>query len=317
VAVVLLGVLGIALVGVAAAASKPARVADAGYSGYSTYTHSAEQTTTTTTVTTTTTTAGTITGETRSRTSTSASTSSKPRSPRSVVALGDHPLLNSDTGANSIGGCALPDMDYSPAGQEAFLRAALLCIETEWKPVMQYVQLPYQPVELEIITADSQYPCGTVRADQTARYCKGTIYWPALYYAQYEGTRNHPGKYLGQVAHEYGHHIQWLSGILTATDKAQYDKGGWDTPAGLDINRRVELEATCFGGMSLAPFSHGAIPMDVVSFALQDAANRGDSNARPPDHGNQSSNNRWVNLGYSTNKTANCNTWLASTADVA
>lgn len=312
IALVLCGVFVLLIGGVGLwAATSSDRAAEAGYSGYSsaspTYTYTSSETTTTTTTTTT-----------RATTTTrSTAPSTEQPGPRAVVALADHPIHRDNIGAMDVNGCGLPSMDYSPAGQDRFLRAALVCIEAMWKPAMARANLPYQPAELQVVTQDMQYPCGTVKADSTARYCQGTIYWTALNYAN-DNSPNHPGKYLGQLAHEYGHHVQWLSGLLKASNQAQYDAGGWDTPKGLDLNRRMELQATCFGGMTLAPLSHGAIPMDVVNHALQDAGIRGDYPQYPyRDHGTPERNAAWVNHGYKKNSAASCNTWAAGDADVA
>ncbi|MEJ2854849.1 MULTISPECIES: neutral zinc metallopeptidase [unclassified Saccharothrix] len=303
-------VLGIATIGIVAATSKPKRLNDSAYSGYSSYTYSYPTTTTTTETTTTTTTT----------TTRSTSTSTTKAGPKAVIALGDNPIHGAGLGAFNIDGCPLPAMNYSPAGQDDFLRSALPCIEAMWKPSFQKANLPYQPVELVMVTSQITNPCGGMGPDRTAMYCEGTIYWTPNHYANEQGAANpnHPGKYLGQLAHEYGHHVQWLSGILRASGQAQYDKGGWDTPAGLDLNRRKELQATCFGGMTLAPLSHGAVPGDVISVALSDAGNRGDYPIYPNrDHGAPERNAAWVNHGFKNNETSACNTWLASAEDVS
>lgn len=305
-------VLGLAAVGVFAA-TLSSKVKDTGYSNYTTYSPTFGAPTTTDAPTTTT-------APSRAMPSRTPSTPATPAGPKAVYALADHPFLKANFGANTIPGCALPAMDYSPAGQDRFLRAALPCIESMWKPALQAANLPYQPVELHIVTETAQYPCGTVRPDQTARYCQGGIYWTANAYAAERNPNNpnHPGKYLGQLAHEYGHHLQWLTGMLKASDRAQYDAGGWDTPKGLDLNRRMELQATCFGGMTLAPLSHGAIPIDVIRVGLTDAGNRGDYDIYPTkDHGTPQNNANWVDRGYRSNKASECNTWAADPASVS
>jgi predicted metalloprotease len=307
-------ILGLGAVGVFAATLNN-KVTDSGYSNYTT--QSPTFTLPTTTDEPATTTAG---PPSRPSSSKSQSTQQTQAGAKAVYALADHPFLRPNFGANTISGCPLPAMDYSPAGQDQFLRAALPCIESMWKPALQAANLPYQPVELHVITETAQYPCGTVRPDQTARYCQGGIYWTANAYAAERNPNNpnHPGKYLGQLAHEYGHHLQWLTGMLKASDRAQYDAGGWDTPKGLDLNRRMELQATCFGGMSLAPLSHGAIPIDVIRVALSDAGNRGDYDIYPTkDHGSPQNNANWVNQGYKTNQASACNTWAADAGNVS
>lgn len=311
VALVLFGtvLLGVGTIGIIAA-TRSDRVSDAGYAGYSsaspTYTYSATTTTTTDTTAPSATTAS----------KSTSTTPSKPPGPQAVYKLGDHPLFRGDLGTFDVNGCALPKMDYSPAGEDRFLQAALPCIEAMWKPVFQRTELPYQPVELQVFTGTTQTPCGSRQNNATAMYCRGVIYWPGGFYANEAGMPPHPGKYLGQLGHEYGHHIQWLSGMLKAADNAQYDAGGWDTRTGLELNRRKELQATCFGGMTLAPLSHGAIPLDVVNEGLSDASNRGDG-SRTPDHGSTENNGRWVMHGHKTNRTNACNTWMANAADVA
>ncbi|MDX8055645.1 neutral zinc metallopeptidase [Lentzea sp. BCCO 10_0798] len=305
-------VLGLGAVGVFAATLNK-KIEDAGYSNYTTYSP-------TFTLPTTTEAPPTTSSAPRAPASRTPSAPATPAGPKAVYALADHPFLKPGFGANTISGCALPPMDYSPAGQDRFLRAALPCIESMWKPALNAANLPYQPVELHVITETAQYPCGTVRPDQTARYCQGGIYWTANAYAAERNPNNpnHPGKYLGQLAHEYGHHIQWLTGMLKASDRAQYDAGGWDTPKGLDLNRRMELQATCFGGMSLAPLSHGAIPIEVIRVALTDAGNRGDYDIYPTkDHGTPQNNAIWVDRGYKSNKASDCNTWAADPGAVS
>ncbi|WP_281277797.1 neutral zinc metallopeptidase [Saccharothrix texasensis] len=312
VAVLVVGflVLSVAAIGIIAANRGSKSTSDSANAGYDSYTYTPEPTTTTTTTT----------SETETSSRRSASTSTPKAGPKAVIALGDNPIHAAGLGAFNIDGCALPAMDYSPAGQDRFLRASLPCIESMWKPSFERANLPYQPVELVMVTSQITNTCGSMGPDRTAMYCDGTIYWTPNHYANEQGSANpnHPGKYLGQLAHEYGHHIQWLSGILRASSQAQYEKGGWDTPEGLDLNRRKELQATCFGGMTLAPLSHGAVPGDVISVALTDAGNRGDYPIYPNrDHGAPEKNAAWVNHGFKNNETSACNTWVASAADVS
>ncbi|SEQ10719.1 hypothetical protein SAMN05216188_10287 [Lentzea xinjiangensis] len=306
-------VLGLGAVGVFAATLNN-KVKDTGYSNYTTYspTFSYTGNATTTTTTTTTSTASTRTSSTR--TSTAQPT---PVGPKAVYKLADHPIFATGIGANDFDACPLPKMEYTPAGEQRFLTAALPCIEKAWQPALKAANLPYQPVELQVFTGTTQTPCGSRKADSTAMFCRGVIYWPGNFYASEQNGLRHPGVYLGQLGHEYGHHLQWLTGMMRAADQAQYDVGGFDTQKGLELNRRLELQATCLGGMTLAPFSHkNVVPMDVVNTGLRDASQRGDYN-RTPDHGSAPNNERWVMHGHKQNNIKACNTWAASPADVS
>lgn len=301
-------ILGLGAVGVFAATLNT-KVKDTGYSAYTTHSPTYSWPTMTTTTATTTTTTTTRPSSSR--------TQSTPVGPKAVYKLADHPIFATNVGANDFASCPLPTMEYSPAGEQRFLAAALPCIEKAWQPALKTANLPYQPVELQVFTGSTQTPCGTRQANATAMFCRGVIYWPGSFYANEQNGTRHPGVYLGQLGHEYGHHIQWLTGMMRAADQAQYDAGGFDTAKGLELNRRLELQATCLGGMTLAPFSHNnVIPMDVVNTGLRDASQRGDYN-RTPDHGSAPNNERWVMHGHRQNNIKACNTWSASPADVS
>jgi predicted metalloprotease len=300
-------VLGLGAVGVFAATLNN-KVKDTGYSNYTTYSPTYAYTTTTTTTTT----------STRTSSTRTSSTPTTPPGPKAIYQLQDHPIFSTGVGANDFASCPLPAMQYDPAGEERFLTAALPCIEKAWQPALNAANLPYQPVELQVFTGKTQTPCGEHTTRETAMFCRGVIYWPAGYYVNEQNTTRHPGVWLGQLSHEYGHHVQWLTGMMRAADQAQYDVGGFDTPKGLDLNRRLELQATCLGGMTLAPFSHkNVVPMDVVNTGLQDAGQRGDYDRSPADHGSAPNNQRWVMHGHKQNDIKACNTWAASSADVS
>ncbi|MEV6713345.1 neutral zinc metallopeptidase [Lentzea sp. NPDC051208] len=303
-------VLGLGAIGVFSAVLSN-KVKDTGYSNYTTYSPTYTYTSTTTTTTTTTT-------STRTSSTRAPSTQQTPVGPKAIYKLADHPIFSTNIGANDFDSCPLPRMEYSPAGEKRFLEAALPCIEKAWQPALKAANLPYQPAELQVFTGTTQTPCGSRQNNTTAMFCRGVIYWPGDFYANEGGsTVRHPGVYLGQLSHEYGHHVQWLTGMLRAADQAQYDVGGFDTPKGLELNRRLELQATCLGGMTLAPFSHkNVVPMEVVNTGLSDAGKRGDYNRRP-DHGSAPNNDRWVMHGHKQNKINACNTWAASSADVS
>ncbi len=53
------------------------------------------------------------------------------------------------------------------------------------------------------------------------------------------------------VAHEYGHYVQELSGVIGAYYK-QLSTVGVNSSAGLLLSRRLELQAQCFSGMFFA-----------------------------------------------------------------
>lgn len=243
-----------------------------------------------------------------------------PTAPSPVRALGDNPIHRVGLGAIPVP-CQLPRFTPSPEGQDAFYRAILPCLDAAWAPALTAANLPVRSPNLETITASITTPCGSEGPTRTAFYCpqNHTIYLPTIYYAHNERLGNRPGKYLGILAHEYGHHIQALSGVSDAEWDRRYEVGP-DSPEGLELSRRLELQATCFAGMFIgAEQFQGAIDRTVANEGIQDGGNRGDwpGNGLPRDHGTPRHNANWENLGLRYNSTRQCDTWLANPAEVS
>ena len=128
-----------------------------------------------------------------------------------------------------------------------------------------------------------------------------------------DGTDGIPAVVIGVLAHEYGHHVQDMSGILLAESRRE-KTAGRDTEAGLELSRRLELQANCFAGMFLASVAgRGSI---TKSMAATGAAAFADGGGEK-DHGTAPNQGRWAQIGYQQNKTAACNTWAAPQGDVS
>ena len=239
----------------------------------------------------------------------------QPAGPVSVPKLGDNPINTAGLGAPKVT-CNLPRFALDPQSQDRFYRAALVCLNTSWRPVLAQANLPFREPRLLTITSDTNTPCGTFSASDTAQYCGSdeTLYMTANYYANVEQIGAYPGKFLGIIAHEYGHHIQQLSGALGAAWSQRYDAGA-TSPTGLLISHRVELQATCYGGMFMAAAWNGggSVNDTLINEALTDEAQRGDYPGRSKvlDHGTPEHNGAWMNQGYKYNRITECNTWLS------
>lgn len=234
----------------------------------------------------------------------------------STPALGLNPV-NADDLSTDPTSCALPRFDTSAAGQDAFYQATLACLNRAWEPVLRAANLPFRSPSIVSVTNEMQTPCGRRTPSQTALYCSGTIYMTGTYYRDVEGHGDNAGVYLGQLAHEYGHHIQELAGIMSASWGQRYDAGP-ESPLGHETSRRFELQATCYGGMFLASVDGpGSVSSEIIDGALKDAAMRGDNPGEDvPDHGSPEHNGLWVRQGHDRNLTRQCNTWLAGAESV-
>lgn len=236
--------------------------------------------------------------------------------PQPVSALADHPFFQPSTGAVDTP-CELPPFATDVASQDAFYQAALSCLMRAWTPALEEAGLPVKRPRVITTDQDITSPCGTRSWNETAMYCSGnhTIYMTARYYAETEG-QTEAGVFLGQFAHEFGHSIQGMTGIMDAYGDAVYEAGGNTTPKGLELSRRTELQATCFEGEVLAGLQRGGLSNEYIFAALEDSSARGDEGSPQRDHGTTANNKQWVERGFYQNRTGQCNTWSAAPAEV-
>ncbi|WP_236795910.1 neutral zinc metallopeptidase [Amycolatopsis sp. GM8] len=237
-----------------------------------------------------------------------------------VLALADHPILRDpDAGLQNIV-CTLPEWHRDEASVEAFFTAAEQCLNAAWGPFLQAYGLPFAPPTLHFPdSARFDTACGTigVGVETAAYYCDNNLYVPykGLQIDQYG---DNPGVYLALIAHEYGHHVQELSGIMDAVWQQIY-RVGQVTPAGLDLSRRKELQAQCFSGMFLGAVVDrgGSVTRDMYEKAWRDQDTRGDNTSGTHDHGTNAHYAAWWRKGAQYNRIAQCNTFAAPAADVS
>ncbi|GAB3166828.1 neutral zinc metallopeptidase [Amycolatopsis stemonae] len=325
VAVAIIGIVAVVgglVAAVALIGGSTRHVADAGYS--STYPSDTSYTTEPTTEATTETTSSTEETTTSRTTERGTRTSETPSGPRSVVATGDNPLFaDANFGLQNIP-CSLSRWATDQNSATKFFQSGIACLDAMWSQMLPAANLPFRSPNLSVprSISESSTPCGSGGSTTgvTPFYCptNNTIYMP-MDRIEIETWGNHPGPYLSILAHEYGHHVQNLAGISEAYGDQRYDAGA-DSAAGLELSRRMELEAQCFSGMFLgsASVSGGSVDKNIYNEAWN-AQDRGDDYARngKRDHGSAKHNISWWQHGATKNRNQQCNTWLASSGDVS
>jgi hypothetical protein len=244
-----------------------------------------------------------------------ASPESSPRSgpaPRSVYKLADNPLLAEGVGLPEVT-CELPPMKGDAERLRAYYQAAIECLDRAWRPALESVNEPFSSPRLEIEAGRSR--CGEAPSpdEATAYYCSGgkVIFMPTDRLLDQAGVS--PAAHLTVLAHEYGHHVQALSGILTAAYEkgARFDK---QAPEKLELTRRTELQANCFAGMWIASVAgRGSIDNRLA----RAAADSFRDTVADDTHGTIAHQVTWGRAGYDNNRTAACNTWTAPADEVS
>lgn len=164
-------------------------------------------------------------------------------------------------------------------------------------------------------------PCGKLGVNGApAFYCSGdkTIYWVLSSDEGYEAYAQTRLGYVGLFAHEYGHHLQEVTGISNA-----YAERWWETTKEKDqllLSRRLELQAQCFEGVYLRYMSK------MIKLTSYDKAQirewhsyTGDEDppaSREPDHGTSEAQIRWLERGLEGANFGTCDTWSVPSKQV-
>jgi len=232
----------------------------------------------------------------------------------------ENPMLT-DVGATLIPA----DCDYSPWGTQvgtarAFFESAAACLEDAWKPVLADAGLTFTKPNLEVSasTEGISTPCTGTTTNFAAFYCPAnkTIYMP-ISQLQTDMFKDNWVIYLSVFAHEYGHHVQAASGILLEVNSERVDVGP-RSDRGLELSRRVELQAQCFSGMYLGSSQDaGSLDSSQISLSIRDANGRGDDRSTSRDHGSNENSGNWFEAGVEENLTSQCNTFAASDSAVS
>lgn len=216
-----------------------------------------------------------------------------------------------------------PAQDLGAAGTEEqtrFYEALMTCLNEEWRPVIESAGYDYAEPGLVVFDAAITTPCGNYSPESgrtLALYCPND----QVLYADVPQMRKFFGAndvaYAVVIGHEFGHHVQEEIGLLTAFDDVVYG----DFENRLELNRRVELQASCMGGLFLGAIAEN-YPIDETKLRLLDrvSGSFGDEpaggNDDDRDHGSGVSNREWIMKGFAGNDLSRCNTFAAPSDEV-
>ncbi len=231
---------------------------------------------------------------------------------KEVRELETNPLLAEGVTLGAVT-CRLPPISRDPTKLETYYKTFASCLSDAWKPALEQANEPNLTATVQVTLPESS-ACGKAPSENeaVAYYCGGdtTIYAPTEWMLSDAGLER--SRHLATMAHEYGHHVQRSSGILSAATE-KMSSPDEDSPADKELVRRIELQANCFGALAIAAAAgRGSISNSLANAALADYGRTDDSDT----HGSRRNQLKWAKAGFSGKATSSCNTWAAPTSEV-
>ncbi len=217
-------------------------------------------------------------------------------------------LEEMDCPAERLGNGNLP-------AQKRYFQKLFKCLNDGWRPTLDKAGFKQPDPGLVVFDKPVSTPCGNfapLSGRVLAFYCYGNN---VMYTDVQQMTKAFGAKedlaYLMTIAHEYGHHIQGVSGLFYA--RMSYLQDHPDEK--LDSSRRNELQASCFAGVfSKAVEKSYPLTNRRREFDYQASNSFGDSASTPEEertHGKATSQGFWIVNGFNIGETKACNTFAA------
>jgi predicted metalloprotease len=211
-----------------------------------------------------------------------------------------------------------------------FVAAVLGNTEDTWSEIFKSGGQQYSVPRLRLFSGAEQGGCGFAQAAMGPFYCPNDrrIYLDTSFFRdmrdRFRGCNGKACDFAEAyvIAHEVGHHVQNLLGILPKAQSAQRSAGSKAEANRIQV--RVELQADCLAGVWANHSNQrwNTIEPGDVEAALQTAAAIGADRLQQqsrgyvvPDaftHGTSTQRQRWFTTGLKDGRISSCNTFAAT-----
>ncbi|PEQ13242.1 zinc metalloprotease [Novosphingobium sp. PC22D] len=195
---------------------------------------------------------------------------------------------------------------------------ALDSLNRTWEPLFREAGIAFEQPQLIFYTGGTRSGCGAAQSAMGPFYCPADqgIYIDTSFYDQLARQLGAPGDFARYyvIAHEYGHHVQHLTGLANQVRSAQArDRSGANA-----LQVRMELQADCYAGVWAAKHRDLIEPGDMEE-GLRAASSIGDDTlmrnagqAVSPEsftHGSSAQRMEWLERGLTTGDEDQCDTF--------
>jgi predicted metalloprotease len=236
-----------------------------------------------------------------------------------AMAFGINPLsiLTGDTSTNVPFQQTLPPQNANEDELANFVGVMVKDTEDFWGEYFRAQGDTYQAPRVVLFTGGTQTGCGAADASSGPFYCPldSKVYIDLSFYETLRGQFGAPGDFAQAyvIAHEVGHHVQNLIGVLPAFNEARRTMTQEQANA---ASVQVELQADCFAGAwAKAQFERGFLESGDLQEAMNAANQIGDdrlTGGRVPSsqftHGTSEQRMQWFRQGYESGDPARCDT---------
>jgi predicted metalloprotease len=221
-----------------------------------------------------------------------------------------------------------PDLQHPRSASQDDLKqfVSVVLAETEdvWSKLLPQYGQRYNDPKLVLFSGGVRSACGIGMSQMGPFYCSQDqkVYIDLSFYKELKDRFNAPGDAAQAyvIAHEVGHHVQKLLGIMDQVDSVRQRVS---ERQGNAIQVRVELQADCFAGVwaNKAQEAKNIFEPGDIESALNAASAIGDDRIQKqtqgyvvPDsftHGSSAQRVRWFKRGYETGDLRQCDTFNA------
>ncbi len=238
------------------------------------------------------------------------------------------------SGGGNPGGSVVRQTDQTVGSQEPFgggsvssndeikqfIGVVLAETESTWSGIFQQQGQRYPEPKLVLFSDSIRSACGSASAATGPFYCPGDskVYLDTSFFQTLERQLQAQGDFAKAyvIAHEVGHHVQNVIGILPKFNKLRRQMSKTEAN---QMSVRVELQADCFAGI-WAHYTEqkGLLEKGDLQEALNAAVQIGDDTIQKrsqgyvvPEsfsHGTSEQRKAWFSRGYETGKLRECDT---------
>jgi uncharacterized protein len=210
-----------------------------------------------------------------------------------------------------------PDPD---ADLVAFVTFVVGDVQDSWEEAFQRAGERYERTTLRLFTGAVSTGCGQASAATGPFYCPADrrVYLDLSFFRELRDRFGAPGDFAQAyvIAHEFGHHVQNIRGILPqVAEEQRRDPGNAN-----ELSVRLELQADCLAGIwGRSAYDDQLLEDGDLEEGLAAAAAVGDDRLQSQagaqvdresfTHGSSEQRTRWFMVGFQEGDAAACNTF--------